>query len=450
MKKSFVFIIIFLISIFYVNAQSVVTYSDIYSLSHEDFFEQFYRKTWNNLSETEQFAIACSSNIFQRNRQYHLDFSNRIILNSKTRAGIEVLNENWEIFNYEDLMERFNELKQGEQAELYKDLEKKLEKYPDLSVLEIGLLENLTVTAVSRMYMVQAMKDKLGVHGIEAWIQARSISIIRWGIGAGYISEQEGYALIEPIVKKVKDDYRNFDEFIAHWVAGYCFNAVYDSTCPECTDELLEAIKEARAYIPFEELPFTGVNADTNYCMTVQEAVYNPSELARKMIPVQKVFKRYQKEEPSVEVFKELVKAEEDYPEIANLVILPHYVLMISFCNAEQRIEYAESKMEYLKDILSMQDLYDYFIRVYGTDLLRTYQPEKFLSFYKTLPQQYQSNEQVYYNYGYANYLMIFICSTVLEKNVYQSRAKNAFTLLRSRGYDISEMQAWLKTMELE
>lgn len=441
-------------SLIALNASEIkpVEYSDKYNnLSRNEFFEKYHRQTWESLSTIEQFAIACSSNIFQRNRQYHLDFSNRIVFDEDTRKGIEVLNDNWNIYNYDELIQNYNELIEGEQAAMYKELEEKLNQFPELSIIEIGIQEGLSVSAVSRMYMVQALKDKLGKHGIDAWTQARSISIIRWGIGAGYISDREGYDLIEPVVKEIINNYTCFDEFIAHWVAGYCFNAVYDSTCPECTDILLKAIEEARAYIPFEELKFTGVNADPDYCITVKEAVYNPDELARKMIPVQKVYKRYQKEDSSKELYDQIIKVEQDYPEVSDLLILCRYSMMCNFSYAKERIEYAESKLDYLKNNPNTQGLYYDVVRIYSSDLLEAYQPEKCIALYKELPSQFQSDEQLYFFYGYSNFLMINICQTILEKNVYQSRAIDVFKRLLARGYDIGDnMKNWLRVMELQ
>ena len=194
MKKVLSAILFFFLAIFYLQAQPA-EYSENCGLTQKEFFEQNHRKTWEQLSEMEQFAIACSSNIFQRNKQYHLDFSNRIVFSEKTRKGIEVLNENWEIFNYDQLMENFNELSEGEQNSMYKILAGYLENNPELSIIQTGIKENCTVSSVTRMYLVQDKKELLGTHALEAWIDARRISIIRWGIGAGYISEQEGYAL---------------------------------------------------------------------------------------------------------------------------------------------------------------------------------------------------------------------------------------------------------------
>ena len=168
--------------------------------SPQQIFEDNYRSLWDSLAEYEQFAIACSSNIFERNSQFHLDFSNSKLRDKKSREGIDVLNENWGIYNYDDLMKAYNELSEGDQNAAYVKLKTLLEKYPESSVIEIGEKEELTITEVSRLYFVKEMQGVLGSHNLEAWIDARRISIIRWGIGAGYISLYEVTQLIKPIV----------------------------------------------------------------------------------------------------------------------------------------------------------------------------------------------------------------------------------------------------------
>ncbi len=445
MKKGLIFAVCLFFSIINLYAQPI-EYLENSNLSNKEFFELYYREKWKSLSEIEQFAIACSSNIFQRNKQYHLDFCNRTVFNDSTLKGEEVLNDSWKIYNYEQLMENYNELSAGEQNSMYKELALALEKNPDLSVIEIGEKEDYNISAVSRMYLVQDKKEILGKHDLEAWIDARRISIIRWGIGAGYISEQKGYELITPVVESIKNNYVDFEDFIAHWVTGYCFNVVYDSECPECSTKLFKAIENARAYIPFEELPFTGENADKNHTMKLSESVYTPSSLAEKMIPVQKFYKRYRCEKPSKELYQEVLKQEQEYPEISNLLILPRFTLMCVYSSSRERIDYIESKMEYLSYFSEGSELYNTVMKYYAADLINLYQPEKVLSLYKRLPQSLQTDNDVYYSYGYANFLMAFSCTTITEKDIYTARAVDVFTRLKSHGYEFNSfIENWLK-----
>lgn len=299
------------------------------------------------------------------------------------------------------------------------------------------------------MYLVKDMKDILGVHNIEAWIDARRISIIRWGIGAGYISLKEGTNLLRPVIRKIKDDYSDFEEFIAHWVAGYCFNEVYNSTCPECTEKLLAAIDSARAYIPFEELPFTGKNADKTHCMKLSECVYTPSEEAAKMIPIQKIYKNYWSEEHSVSILQEFIKEEENYPEISDLLLLPRYVLMWTYSSVEDRIAYVESKLDYLKSLPETSQTYSFVIQVYLNDLNKTYNPQKVIDTYESLNNSLQTNANVYFQYGYSFYLLASTCQSVIERDIYVSRAATVFKRLKSRGFNLGEnMNSWLERVE--
>lgn len=449
MRKSFLLIITLFVCLSKLAA-APVKYDKKSDEAPSAFFEREYSEYWKTIPEYQQFAIACSSNIFERDGMFHLDYSNRTVFDENTSTGEKILNEYWKIFDSEDLMNNYEELTRGEQNADYKELKQLLQKYPELSIIEIGNKEELTVTQVSRLYFVQAMQELLGVHDLEAWIDARRISILRWGISAGYISYEEADALIKPIAQKIKDDYKSFEDFIAHWMAGYCYNEVYSSTCPDCTKTLIRAVETARAYIPFEKLAFTGRNADKNHNMTLDEGVYTPSELAAKMIPVQKVYKRYFNDDANVSILQELIKAEEEYPEASDITFTCHLVLMRAFSATQERIQYIESKMDYIQGLPRSSENKRYAYIVYFSDLTKAYEVEKVISLYKQLPQEFQTDFDIYFNYGYANYLMSNICPTVLERDIYISRAKTVFKQLKSYGYSIGDfLDSWLEKMDL-
>ena len=449
MRKSFVLIITLFVCVWKLTA-APVKYDKKSDEEPAKFFEREYSEYWKTIPEYQQFAIACSSNIFERDGMFHLDYSNRTVFDENTSTGEKILNEYWKIFDSEDLMNSYEELTKGEQNADYKELKQLLQKYPELSIIEIGKKEELTVTQVSRLYFVQDKQELLGIHDLEAWIDARRISILRWGISAGYISYEEADALIKPIALKIKEDYVSFGDFIAHWMAGYCYNEVYSSTCPDCTNNLIRAIETARAYIPFETLAFTGKNADKNHTMTLKDGIYTPSELAAKMIPVQKAYKRYWNEESDVSILEDLKKAEEEYPEASDITFTCHLVLMGVYSTTQEKIEYIESKMDYIQSLPRNSENKRYAFLMYFSNLTKAYEVEKVISLYKQLPQELQTDFEIYFNYGYANYLMSNICSTVLERDIYISRAKTVFKQLKGYGYSIGEfLDSWLEKMDL-
>ena len=89
-------------------------------------------------------------------------------------------------------------------------------------------------------------------------------------------------------------------------------------------------------------------------------------------------------------------------------------------------------------------------VRMYCGDLVRNYEPEKFLEYYKTLPTKLQADETVYFCYGYAYYLLIKTSNSVLERDVYVSRARTVFTQLKQKGYSIGDMEMWLNEIDAQ
>ena len=242
------------------------------------------------------------------------------------------------------------------------------------------------------------------------------------------------YPVKEPFVELLKGSLNTF------------LNAI---TFSDKTIYPVAAHKTARAYVPYEQLAFTGKNADKNHTMTLEESIYTPSELAAKMIPAQKAFKRYWNDEPDISILNELIAAEKDYPEICDITFESHFILMCKFCSAQERADFVDSNRKYVFSLDEKSELVNYVTGVYFNDLIRTYQPEKLISVYKALPNSLQTNEDNYFNYGYANYLMSNICSTVLERDIYISRAVNVFNQLKKRGYDNGNfINCWLNVVE--
>ena len=88
----------------------------------EEYFEKHYRKTWDSLSEFEQYAIAFSSNLFQINKFYHLDFSAKSFSDESKENIKEILEDSWGITDYDSLMENFDNLLTGGHSGAYKSL----------------------------------------------------------------------------------------------------------------------------------------------------------------------------------------------------------------------------------------------------------------------------------------------------------------------------------------
>ena len=100
-----------------------------------------------------------------------------------------------------------------------------------------------------------------------------------------------------------------------------------------------------------------------------------------------------------------------------------------------------------VKIIPEDSDNYSDKMLAYFDELIENYQPEIILSLYKKLPQNLQNDQRFYYDYGYANYLMAFKCLTLIEKDIYNSRAADAFTRLKAHGFELNDfLNCWLSS----
>ena len=226
--------------------------------STADFFEENYREYWNQLPEIEQYAIAFSSNLFELNKMFHLDFSNRISFLYARNYSKEILSDSWGVTDHDSLIEMFNSLEEYGHSGAYKELSELLDKYPDKNVYEIAVLEHLDILDITRLMYVRGTRENTGPHGIEAWDRGREITILRWGIASGYISKEEALQLIEPVIEKLKNDYSSWTDYIEHYIMGRGFYALYNYTQKEKRDEAVSSDLQARAYVPLDEIKFYG------------------------------------------------------------------------------------------------------------------------------------------------------------------------------------------------
>ena len=80
--------------------------------------------------------------------------------------------------------------------------------------------------------------------------------------------------------------------------------------------------------------------------------------------------------------------------------------------------------------------------------LNNTFQPYAALQLVAGIPDYLQTNIHYYYQYAYANYLMLSYCETQEELDFYRKNAKYAFEILQKYDYKLSELvKSWLKRM---
>ena len=412
----------------------------------EEYFEKHYRKTWDSLSEFEQYAIAFSSNLFQINKFYHLDFSAKSLSDESKENIKEVLEDSWDITDYDSLIETFDNLLTGGHSGAYKSLAALLDKYPKKSVLDIALAEELSVLEVSRLYFVRDSRNFLGFHDIEAWDLGRAITLMRWSIATGYITQEEAVERCLPIVEKLKKDYTCWYDYIVHYVQGRGFYGIYDCESMDLMIKATSADSVAHYYIPLDSLVFTGENADKEHTFTDYTFTITGMEDAKAWEKVQKLYAENQTEE----TLKSLCSLEqEEFAAYTDLFIDWKLELLSDYGTNRELVDFIESKKDYFDALIPGSDLYTFANYYYLRALNKIEKPERTLEVFVRLPQNYKGNIYFFYEYAFANYLMLSYCNTQTEYEYYKKQAITCFKILKENGFELSEViESWINIVE--
>lgn len=439
-KVSVVFLVLFLTSYLFADTK-FVEYNFDSGLTPEDFFIQNYKAEWDKLSEVEQYAIAFSSNLFQINNLYHLDFSGKTAFNEYAADPKELLSESWGITDYKSLIEMFYSLEEYGHSGAYKMLSNLLDKYPDKNVFEIAILEHLEILDITRLMYVRDTRAKEGPRGIEAWDRGREITILRWGIACGYISKNEALELMLPVIEKLKNDYTSWTDYIEHYWIGRGFYYLYNYTHTEMQGDSIYQDYMAHCYLPLNSIKFYG-KADPD-----QTQIYSSKE-SQDFNDWKEVQLLYQNNKENSKL-ENLLKIEEKYPEYPQLFFWWHVQCLRSGSDYDM-IEYIEANLDYLNTYSKDSEVFYYATYFYILALNHTYQAQKVLDIFAGLPSDFSISIYYYYQYGIANYHMLNFCDTQIAYDTYKQRALEAFVLLRDQyNFELDDMiSRWVEISE--
>lgn len=412
----------------------------------EEYFNMHYSYIWERLPEMEQYAIAFSSNLFELNKYFQLDFTNNIYFGGKRPDKYDrrrFLNESWSITDHKTLVDMVASLNIDGHSGSYDELRSYIKKHPGKSPIEIGEIENLSVLAVTRLYFVQKMDSILGEHGIEAWDDGRALTLLRWGIYLDYIDYEEAMALSIPIVNKIRDNYVSWEDFMAHYIAGRCFWGLIDSDYKNLAEASVKAAKDTRSYVPCEKLIFTAENADFSHKMTLDDCYYNPTDEA---LAWEKVQKLYQADE-NADTLAKLSQLEAENPAISNVVFYWHLGMLLNQKGcAEDALNYIEKHLEYVDSLPEDDGVYINTQYYYLLALDNTSRFEECISRYVFLPASLKKYAEIKYMYAYANLVMSYNSNNQLLVNIYRRRAYETFKEILDMEIQLNEfIMSWME-----
>ena len=414
--------------------------------SYKEFFKNNYLQIWNELPENEKYAIAFSSNLFQLNSQYHLDFDNKVQLSINSSNPKGLLKDSWDIENYEDLIGMYTRLEDYGHSGSYKTLADLIDKYPGKTPVQIAAEEHLSIGDTYRLHFVYDTKDILGSHGIEAWDEGREITILRWGIASGYITTEEAMRLIEPVVEKIRKNYVSFYDYISHYIMGRQFFGLYDGDFEELGKYAKEAVLEAEAYIPFETLVFSGENADRSKIMSLSDCIYSPSEAFLSWKKIMNIYSQDATRESAPEILEKIEQLEKEGPEYEKVLFYWHASLLYYSDRFTDVIQLTEKNKDYIEGYSKESKDYVNAVYFYMSSFNYLLRPDIALEIFHSLPEKLKGNIYFYYQYAFASYLMLNYCKTQNEFDFYRSSAREALNVLKKYDFDIGEeLEGWLE-----
>lgn len=162
----------------------------------------------------------------------------------------------------------------------------------------------------------------------------------------------------------------------------------------------------------------------------------------------EKVLSLYNQEQNET-ILKQLCVLEEgEFKEYKSLFFTWHLSLLIEFAGESEVIDYISSNLDYIEALPKDGNIYFTVMYYYLCALNNTFQPYAALQLVAGIPDYLQTNIHYYYQYAYANYLMLSYCETQEELDFYRKNAKYAFEILQKYDYKLSELvKSWLKRM---
>ena len=248
--------------------------------------------------------------------------------------------------------------------------------------------------------------------------------------------------LIEPVIKRIRQNYVSFEDYIAHYIIGRQFFGLYEGNYELRAATAKYACVTAAAYIAFDDLIFTAENADTAGVMTYNNCTYNPSDSFQKWERVMKVYRQ----DSTEETITALAQLEEELPEFKNLLFSWQISLLAEYNKYQELIKFVEENMDYLNSYPKDGMDYSNMLYMYMASLNNTYQPMKAIQIFAGQADNIPITTYLFYQYGYANYLMMDLCTTQYEYEMYKQASIEVFTILQQYNYEMPGLiQNWMK-----
>jgi len=141
-------------------------------------------------------------------------------------SAVKILKSSWKIDSKETLLKKISTLlKTGDRAAFR-------EEARDMNAMSRKKLKTamkqLSGDMLVHYQMVQYNWKTWKKKGLLAWDMCRISHLAQWGYIADYLTLEEAQAVMEPAIKKCRNNFNSWDEVQNNWLDGYCLFATID------------------------------------------------------------------------------------------------------------------------------------------------------------------------------------------------------------------------------
>lgn len=261
---------------------------------------------WNKLSEDEQWLCLLSEPLMEQNKLSITTVNpERYVPFGSKSVSRFILGDSWNLYTKSDVLQILNDyrLKRIGHGATFNKLSEQLKQTQQNSVKQLAIKECMESVVIARAYYVAEMQDVLGEYGLLAWDYGRMLSIIRWSIAAGWLTEKEALELAKPFIDELINAYDSWEDYAVHYALGRVFYAfsdgkdynVYLNSIINCIKKYdIEVSEDQKDKVfTYHNTKFPAKNQHNNRILTYKDAVYKPSKDAASWILAVKTEKNF-------------------------------------------------------------------------------------------------------------------------------------------------------------
>ena len=175
------------------------------------------------LAPARAWALATSAVLTELNRERHDLLAGGPRTEERIREWRENLVEWWGVESRADLLETLERLDADGHRREFERLGAALERMSDAEIRALLESRGYDDEVSQKVEVVTRWYGRLGAKSLLGWDYARYVALCRWGYLVGYLSEEEAWARIMPVARRLQRAFTSWRELGENYLIGRQF-----------------------------------------------------------------------------------------------------------------------------------------------------------------------------------------------------------------------------------